>query len=49
MSEYSLEEEKNKINYLFDEILNLSNKIRFINIFLLYFIYVNILFIAFIL
>ena len=28
MSEYSLEEEKNKINYLFDEILNLSNKIR---------------------
>lgn len=28
MSEYSLEEEKNKVNYLFDEILNLSNKIR---------------------
>ena len=28
MSEYSLEEEKNKINYLFDEILYLSNKIR---------------------
>lgn len=28
MSEYSLEEEKNKINFLFDEMLNLSNKIR---------------------
>ena len=28
MSEYSLEEEKNKINFLFNEMLNLSNKIR---------------------